>query len=133
MFNTKTRFKLDYSSGQLLSDGQELPLKNMVFRLLDLFLNRPGALVQTKEILEYLWPDSYVTEGMVREYIHDLRQVLNDDPKNPDYIQTVHGRGYRYIGEIEVINSKFPFYDDNQPAASSPVIAVLPIKKSVKY
>lgn len=124
----KTSYILDHASGQLLANGQEIPLKNMIFNLLEFFLSRPGVLVKTREIQKYLWPDTYVTEGLVREYVHDLRQILNDDPKNPDYIQTVHGRGYRYIGDIKVVNSKIPLNDKNHSKTQSPIVAVLPIK-----
>ena len=130
-FENKTEMKnesqntltLDLESGRLLKKNTDLKLTPKIFRLLEFFVKRPNSLVTTKDILEYLWPDTFVTSGLVREYVNDLRHVLNDNPKDPSFIETVHGRGYRYIGDLKIRVTGDESYD-----YGIPTIAVLPFK-----
>ena len=125
---TADGFVLDCVSGQLLKDGAPVSIGPKAYQLLTFFVRRPNKLASSAEILERLWPDSYVTKGLVREYVHDIRRVLNDDPKAPNYIETVHGRGYRYIGDISIVDDKQAPFNTKTPKLAHPVVAVLPLK-----
>ena len=57
-----------------------------------------GAVVTKQELLDAVWPDTFVTESSLLEAIGLLREALGDDRRQPTYIQTVHRRGYRFIG-----------------------------------
>lgn len=71
-----------------------------------LLVSNPHRLLTKQKILDELWPGLQVSEGLVKEYIHDLRRLLEDEPSDPCFIETVRGRGYRYMDGIEVISSK---------------------------
>ncbi|SIS95635.1 Transcriptional regulatory protein, C terminal [Roseivivax lentus] len=60
-----------------------------------------GEIVSVDTVLEEVWAETHVTPDLVREYIHDLRIALGDDPRRPRYIETVRGKGFRLIGDIE--------------------------------
>ena len=104
------------------------------------FAQNPGRLISKDEILENLWPGVYVSEGVIKEYVHDLRAALGDSPKRPEFIETVRGRGYRFLGGVEVINEEMIAETVSEPAAvpqtdlaipnldGLPSIAVLPFE-----
>ena len=119
----KNMLVLDLKSSQLLKENIEIKLTPKVFRLLELFVKSPNSLITTDEILEHLWPETFVTVGLVREYVNDLRRVLKDNPKQPSFIETVRGRGYRYIGYTKIRVTGSDSYD-----FGIPTIAVLPFK-----
>lgn len=69
--------------------------------VLECLLRRKGEIVTREEILADVWPGLTVTKDLVREYVFDLRSALGDDAKNPTFIETVRGRGFRLIGPIK--------------------------------
>ena len=91
---------LDLSNECLWKGDQAIKLRPKAFALLDYFLGRPGQLVTKDELLEAVWPGTYVGEGVLKVIIRELRDVLEDDPKSPRFIETAHRRGYRFIGQI---------------------------------
>jgi len=99
----EAKFRLDLRSQRLWNGGQPVRLSNKAFQLLRLFIDNPDYLLTKDDILDGVWGQVYVTEGLVKEYVHDLRQALGDDPKQPQFIETVHGQGYRFLGGIEAV------------------------------
>jgi tetratricopeptide (TPR) repeat protein len=63
-------------------------------------LEQPNELVSKETLLDAGWKDVAVTEQSLAEAVGTLRRVLEDDPKKPAYIQTVHRRGYRFIAPV---------------------------------
>lgn len=134
------RFQLDLTDERLWKGDAPVQIANKPFQLLRFFVLNPNRLVTKDEILNQIWPDIYVTEGLVKEYVHDLRVALGDNPKKPKFIETVRGRGYRYLGGIKAINAaagagEGPVSGANPPphsglptAGTLPSIAVLPFK-----
>ncbi|MEM7614261.1 MAG: winged helix-turn-helix domain-containing protein, partial [Pseudomonadota bacterium] len=59
-----------------------------------------GEVVGISTFLDEVWPGLHVTPDLVREYIHDLRSALKDEARQPKFIETVRGKGFRLIGEI---------------------------------
>ena len=78
---------------RLWMGDRHVPLSNKAFQVLRLFVNNPNRLLTKDFILDEIWGDICVSEGLVKEYIHDLRAVLGDDPKQPVFIETVRRRG----------------------------------------
>ncbi len=121
------KFRLDSADERLWMDDQPVQISNKAFQLLHLFVKNPRRLLTKNQILEAIWPDLCVSEGLVKEYVHDLRSALGDDPKNPRFIETVHGRGYRFLEGI----AEFKQSADSvapKPGAHTPSLIVLPIK-----
>ena len=82
----------------LWRDGTPVPLPPRALGVLTALLARPGAVVSKHELMDAVWPGVYVTESSLLEAIGLLRETLGDNPRRPVYIQTVHRRGYRFIG-----------------------------------
>jgi len=91
---------IDIQKQTALLNGNDLDLTTAEFMLLSLFVKKPGRVLNRDIILDNLkglpWE---VFNRSVDVLISRLRQKLNDDPKNPKFIKTVWGSGYKFIGE----------------------------------
>jgi DNA-binding winged helix-turn-helix (wHTH) protein len=91
-------FVLDSDTRQLLANGGPRPLTPKAFALLELLLEqRPRAVAKT-EILERLWPATFVSEANVASLVNEVRAALEDDRRRPRYLRTVHRFGYAFCG-----------------------------------
>lgn len=97
-----SRIVLESAEERLWIDNRAVQLHRTVFRLLTLFAERQGRLVTKREILRHVWPETNVSDASVKNCVKSLRAVLGDDAGTPVYIETVRGRGYRYLGGISV-------------------------------
>ena len=93
-------FRLDPKNGQLWRDQQTLPLKPKTFAVLEHLAVHAGQLVTKDELLGALWADVHVGDAVLKTCIREIRQALEDDPQTPRFIETVHRRGYRFIGQV---------------------------------
>jgi len=93
-------FCLDLTNECLWKGRQAIKLRPKAFSVLHYLLGRPGQLVTKDELLEVVWPGTFVGEGVLKVTILQLREALGDDPKSPRFIETAHRRGYRFIGQI---------------------------------
>ena len=79
--------------------GEELvKLTAKTFSVLRYLAERPGHLVTKEELFKALWPETAVSDAALTRCIHELREALSDDPREPHYVETVHRRGFRFIG-----------------------------------
>jgi DNA-binding winged helix-turn-helix (wHTH) protein len=92
-------FVLDRATRQLLRGGEERHLEPKAFQLLELLLDRRPAVVSKREILERLWPGTFVSESSVTGLVGQVREALEDDRAQARFIRTVHGLGYAFAGE----------------------------------
>ena len=81
-------FRLDPASEQLWRGAELLPLRPKAFLLLRYLAEHAERLVSQEELLNAVWQHSHVSDGLVRGYIRELRQVLGDDAKAPRFIET---------------------------------------------
>ena len=86
----------------LIKSGQALTVEPKVFRVLLLLLRNPQKLVTKGELLNSVWGDAAVTENSLTQSILKLRRVLDDDARNPRYIETVATVGYRFVCVVAV-------------------------------
>jgi DNA-binding winged helix-turn-helix (wHTH) protein/tetratricopeptide (TPR) repeat protein len=95
-------FELDLRAYQVRRSGRTLKLERIPMEVLLLLAERPGQLVTREEIIEKLWGKNVFldTDNAINTAIRKIRQVLKDDPEQPRFVQTVTGRGYRFIGQI---------------------------------
>ncbi len=117
-------FRFDLEDERLWNGDQPVQIGNRVFQLLRLFVSNPNRLLTKDDILNDVWRDVGVSEGLIKEYVHDLRLVLGDDSKHPKFIETVRGRGYRFLGGIDSVGRSAGV--DGQAYPDRPSIAVLP-------
>ena len=95
-------FRLDPAEHLLLRDGEPVPLEPKVFETL-LVLIRRGGLVGKDDLMQAVWPDSFVEESNLTRNISVLRKALNRNDGGPPYIETVPKRGYRFVGEVRAL------------------------------
>ncbi|MFM0081607.1 winged helix-turn-helix domain-containing protein [Paraburkholderia sediminicola] len=115
-----SRFWLAREVGLLISDGAVIELGARPFAMLAALLEARGRVVSTAELREIVWPGSKVDANTVQAQISAIRRVLDDDR---DLIVTVAGRGYRFAGEIRVLDTPdagldFPVANAGSIAAS---------------
>src|SRR5579863_2992779 len=95
-------FELDLRSYQVRRSGRTLRLERIPMEILFLLVERRGQLVTREEIIEKLWGKNAFldTDNAINTAIRKVRQVLKDDPEQPRFVQTVTGRGYRFIAQV---------------------------------
>jgi DNA-binding winged helix-turn-helix (wHTH) protein len=89
-------FVLDSDARQLLAEGEPRPLTPKAFALLLLLLEQRPRAVAKQEILERLWPGTFVSESNVASLVNEVRAALGDDRRRPRYLRTVHRFGYAF-------------------------------------
>ena len=93
-------FRLDLTNECLWRGAQAIKLRPKAFAVLTHLLGRSGQLVTKEELLAAVWPETFVTDSVLKVTIRQLREALDEDPKCPRFIETAHRRGYRFIGRI---------------------------------
>ena len=95
-------FDLDLRSYELRRAGRVLRLERIPMELLLLLVERRGQLVSRDQIIDRIWgKDVFLdTDNSINAAIRKIRQVLKDDPEQPRYLQTITGRGYRFIAAV---------------------------------
>jgi eukaryotic-like serine/threonine-protein kinase len=96
-------FIFDRSNGLLREGAREIPLPPRVLGVLDLLVSRASTVVPKQDLIDTVWKDAFVTDTSLAEAISVLRQALGDDPQAPQYIQTVHRRGYRFVAPVAAL------------------------------
>jgi TolB-like protein/DNA-binding winged helix-turn-helix (wHTH) protein len=100
-------FKLDSARFELSRAGRSLKLERKPMELLILLAAREGELVTRAEIIERLWGSEVFvdTEHGINTAIRKIRQVLRDDSEQPRFVQTVMGKGYRFVGPVVAVGA----------------------------
>jgi DNA-binding winged helix-turn-helix (wHTH) protein len=93
-------FRLDTVNGCLWRDGTQIALPPKPFAVLCYLAEHPGRLITHDELLDALWPETFVQPQVLRTYMLELRKVLGDDAGQPRFIQTQPKRGYRFVAEV---------------------------------
>src|SRR5687767_4953148 len=91
-------FELDRANARLLRDGAPISVTPKALDVLHYLASRPDKLVTKDELLRALWPDVVVSDASIKVCVREIRSALLDDVKMPRYIETVHRRGYRFVG-----------------------------------
>ena len=95
-------YRLDPPEHRLLRDGQTIPLSPKAFDLLAALVSRAGHLVTKEQLLQEVWPGTFVEEANLSYTVSLLRKALGDEREPYRYVETVPKRGYRFIGVIDV-------------------------------
>ena len=94
-------FRLDVAEARLSRDDRPVALRPKAFELLVALAARPNELVTKDELLDRVWGRRFITEGVIKSIVGELRVALADDPRQPRWIETVPRRGYRFIGILD--------------------------------
>jgi DNA-binding winged helix-turn-helix (wHTH) protein/predicted ATPase len=95
-----SEYVLDEANEVLVRGSDVIPLRPKLFALLKYLLEHAGQLVTKQQLLDAIWPDTYVGEAVLKDSIRQAREILGDDAKSPKFIETAHRRGYRFIAPI---------------------------------
>jgi DNA-binding winged helix-turn-helix (wHTH) protein len=90
-------FRLDHVNQCLWQGTVQIPLSPKAFSVLLYLVERSRELVTKQELLDAVWPDVHVTEGVLKRAILEIRKALADPIDEPRFIQTLHRRGYRFM------------------------------------
>ena len=118
-------YRLDLAESRLWHGEQEVVLRPKTFAVLQYLLEHPAQLVSKEDLLSAVWPDTYVSTAMPKLCIREIRQALGDDPKAPQFIETMSRRGYRFIAPLtqdskfQVPGSRFEPIPNPQPLIPS--------------
>jgi len=93
-------FRLEIGDASLWNGAQSVPLTPKAFSVLQCLAQRPGRLVTKQELIEAVWPGVFVGDAVLKVCVREIRRALADDPKVPQFIETVHRRGYRFIAPV---------------------------------
>jgi TolB-like protein/DNA-binding winged helix-turn-helix (wHTH) protein/tetratricopeptide (TPR) repeat protein len=94
--------ELDRSAYQLRRSGRPVKLERIPMEILLLLTERPGQLVSREQIAERIWGKGAFldVDNSINGAVRKIRQVLEDNPEQPRFIQTVTGRGYRFVAPV---------------------------------
>lgn len=115
-------FRIDIANERLWLDSQEIPLRPKTFAVLRYLVEHAAQLVTKGQLLDALWPGSYVTDSALKSCVRELRRALRDEVKAPRFIETAHRRGYRFIAPLSptppVISHQWSVVSKQKPATS---------------
>jgi DNA-binding winged helix-turn-helix (wHTH) protein len=97
------RFVLDPVAGGLYGGSGAVALTPKALALLEYLAANAGRLVSKRDLLDALWPRAYVTDGVLKVCVREIRRALEDNARAPRFIETAHRRGYRFIAPIEAV------------------------------
>jgi TolB-like protein/DNA-binding winged helix-turn-helix (wHTH) protein/Flp pilus assembly protein TadD len=110
-------FRLDTANHLLWRNGDRVPVAPKGFDVLAYLVEHAGQVVTQDEILEALWPETHVNPEVLRKYILEIRKALGDRPDNPEFIETLPKRGYRFVAPvIDESTAKSPDMPTSQAA-----------------
>ncbi|RSD28505.1 response regulator transcription factor [Mesobacillus subterraneus] len=91
-------FSIHLSSAELMVDGKAVPCTGILYQLLLLFCRNPNRVFSKEEIYERIWKEShFINDNTVMVHIRKLREKIEKDPSQPEFIRTVHGLGYKFV------------------------------------
>ncbi len=133
-------YLLDVAERQLSRNDKPVPLTPKAFDVLVYLVEHSGHLVLKDELMQAVWPDSFVDEVNLPRTIHTLRRALGEDENGGKFIETVPTKGYRFVAKVTEEresqerqaekNEKLPLADGDLPKAiyvDGSVESVLPI------
>ena len=98
-------FRLDVGERLLMRGRHRVCLPPKSFELLVALVARANRLVTKRELLDQVWPEVFVEEGILTVYVAQLRKALDDKGRDSRYIETVWGSGYRFIAAVTMRRS----------------------------
>src|SRR5215471_11979223 len=114
-------FRLDPDNAWLWHGAQAIALTPKAFAVLHCLVTHPDRLVTKDTLLEAVWPETAVSDVVVRIAIGELRRALGDTAQAPQFIATVPRRGYRFVAPVAAHTEAV-----SRPVGMEPLGAPLP-------
>lgn len=133
-------FELDRACFELRRHSEHVHVPPQILSLLLLLVTNSGRLVEKDEIIAAVWGGRIVSESAVAAAIKTLRKLIGDDGSRQRLVRTIHGRGFRFVGEVQNVARELPMHAASLLSGSAadrdlgrtsakngkPAIAVLP-------
>src|SRR3984885_8372376 len=123
-----SEIELDLGRYELRRQGRRIKLEKKPMELLIFLVSRREQLVSRQDIVAKLWRSNLFvdTEANINNIVRKIRAALGDDTAKPRFLETVVGKGYRFIGPVRVIDARFPQPDleEISPSDAAPDSAV---------
>ena len=100
------RFRIDGGQRLLVSDGKLVPIEPKVFDTLYVLVEARGRLVLKDDLLQRVWPGTFVEEGGLTRNVSAIRRVLGEGAAGVQYIETIPKRGYRFVEPVRVVGNE---------------------------
>ncbi|WP_146645451.1 winged helix-turn-helix domain-containing protein [Labilithrix luteola] len=104
MIYTFGPFELDSARYELRRSGSLVHVQPRVFDLLHFLVARGGALISRSDLLEHVWGGTTVTKDAIAQAVSAVRTALDDAREQPEYLETIRGRGYRFCAAVTVVD-----------------------------
>lgn len=101
-------FTLDSETRQLIRGGRDIHLSPKAFDLLRTLVEQTPRVVDKAELHARIWPGTFVVDANLNVLIAEIRQALDDRPRSPRFVRTVHRVGYAFCGEIVHLDRSQP-------------------------
>jgi DNA-binding winged helix-turn-helix (wHTH) protein/alpha-beta hydrolase superfamily lysophospholipase len=95
-------YELDTALFELRRAGERYPLEPQVFELLRYLIEHHDRMVPKDELLDHIWPERYISEAALNSRLMAARKAIGDNGRDQRLIRTLHGRGYRFVGDVRV-------------------------------
>lgn len=92
------RLTVDFHARQVLVEGAPVKLTSLEFKLFAYLIQNVGRVVSKQELFEKVWEDKFTGDGTLNVHIRKIREAIEREPGSPEYVVTVWGDGYRFIG-----------------------------------
>lgn len=98
-------FRLDLTQRILLREGQQVPLTLKAYEPLLVLVENCGRILEKEELLNHVWPDTFIEEATLAKNVSTLRLALAEGNGTQEYIETIPRRGYRFVAEVKEVRS----------------------------
>lgn len=99
-------FRYDADQRLLFRQGELVALPPKVLETLHVLLEHRGRIVDKSELMQLVWPETHVEEVGLARNISQLRKALGDDTEETSFIETIPRRGYRFVGQTQIVASQ---------------------------
>jgi TolB-like protein/Tfp pilus assembly protein PilF len=112
-------FRLEAAQRRLLYNGQPVPLKPKILDLLLLLVQMRGQLVEKDELMKEIWPNTIVEENNITVSMSILRKTLGEGRAGRQFIETVPGRGYRFVAPVKAFSAAQTIAEEASKASAA--------------
>ncbi|HET7709582.1 MAG TPA: winged helix-turn-helix domain-containing protein [Sphingomicrobium sp.] len=119
-------FEFDLRKFELRRNGQLVSAEPQVLSLLFLLIENRDRLVSKDELVATIWDGRAVSDSAISSRIKTARHIVGDDGASQNLIRTVHGKGFRFVGEVSACETDHGESNSSRSIGSKPALAVLP-------
>lgn len=116
------RFMIDLKNAELWYESQKLHVLPKDFAVLSQLVRQAGNLVTKEALLGTIWQGVNVSDDVLKTSIKRVRKILRDDHRTPEFIETVHRKGYRFIASTQFTQSQHVVSTNIEKTRADPVI-----------